>query len=287
MLYPFKYTSMSHSVLFYAVFLMVTWLAPMNSAQAQSPLIYDSPSLKVRPLTDHTYQHITFIQTEKWGAVGCNGVIYVNKGKAIVFDTPTSDSVSLELINFIRNDLKASIQGVVVNHFHEDCLGGLQAFHDAKVPSYSNKRTHPLAEEDHSPSPTRFFKKELTFKVEGESIILYYPGRAHSPDNIVGYIPSEKVLFGGCMIKSLGSGKGNLSDASVAEWTTTVASVERRFPKAEVIVPGHGKIGDRELLKYTQEMFQDDVPSGIMSVPLSKKEERLRKREGKKAEQNR
>lgn len=278
---------MSHSVLSFAVFLMVVCLAPMSQAQAQSPLAYDSPSLKIRQLTDHTYQHVTFIQTEEWGDVGCNGIIYVNKGKAIVFDTPTSDSVSLELIKFITSDLKASIQGVVVNHFHEDCLGGLEAFHKAGIPSYSNKMTNPLAREDHSPSPKRTFKNERTLKVGGELVILYYPGRAHSPDNIVGYIPSEKLLFGGCMVKALGWGRGNLSDATVAEWTTTIASVERRFPLAEIIVPGHGKVGGRELFKFTREMFLEDYPLGIVSVPKSKKEERILKRERKKAEQNR
>ena len=53
-------------------------IAPI-SVHAQSPLAYDSPTLKVKKLTEHTYQHVSYLQTETWGKVGCNGMIYAHK----------------------------------------------------------------------------------------------------------------------------------------------------------------------------------------------------------------
>ncbi|MEM7040325.1 MAG: hypothetical protein AAF570_25380, partial [Bacteroidota bacterium] len=83
----------------------------------------------------------------------------------------------------------------------------------------------------------------------------YYPGEAHAPGNIVAWLPSEKLIYGGCMVKSIGAGKGNLSDANVDTWSESVSKVKARFPKAKVVVPGHGKPGGQDLLDFTIEMF--------------------------------
>lgn len=235
--------------------ILIGGFSPSLYGQSQSKLTYDSPTLKIKQLTSHTYQHVTFLKTEEWGNVGCNGLIYAHNGEAIVFDTPTSDSVSRELIEFISGQLQAEVKAVVINHFHNDCLGGLGAFHEAGIVSYAHTRTKGLARKDGSPEPQVSFKKTKKLRIGGEKIILYYPGEAHAPDNTVGYVPSEKVLFGGCMLKSLSAGKGYLGDASVQEWSNTISKVSKRFPKAEILIPGHGKVGNRELLRYTEEMF--------------------------------
>lgn len=83
-----------------------------------------------------------------------------------------------------------------------------------------------------------------------------YFGEAHTRDNIVAWIPSEKILFGGCLVKTLGSNKGNVADANEKEWSHTVAKVKDAFPKAKLVVPGHGKTGDTSVLGYTIRLFQ-------------------------------
>ncbi len=83
-------------------------------------------------------------------------------------------------------------------------------------------------------------------------------GAGHTLDNIVTYLPSEKTLFGGCLVKAKGSGKGNLADADVSAWSGTVSRVRDAFPEVEVIVPGHGECGGLDLLRYTVEMFQQN-----------------------------
>lgn len=76
-------------------------------------------------------------------------------------------------------------------------------------------------------------------------------------DNIVGYIPIEKALFGGCLIKSMNASKGFLGDAAPAEWSTTVEAIKMDLPDVKIIIPGHGKHGGRELLDYTIQLFRD------------------------------
>ncbi len=78
--------------------------------------------------------HISFLQTQTWGKVGCNSMIYIHKNQAYVFDTPTDNETSEILIKTIE-DQNIKVKGVVVNHFHNDCLGGLEAFHKKGIKS--------------------------------------------------------------------------------------------------------------------------------------------------------
>lgn len=104
-------------------------------------LKYTTSHLEIEQLAKHTYVHRSYLYDNKWGHVACNGVIYINNGEAIVFDTPVDDSASNELLNWIKQEKGAKTTAVVVNHFHADCLGGLRAFHAAGITSYSNELT--------------------------------------------------------------------------------------------------------------------------------------------------
>ena len=105
----------------------------------------------------------------------------------------------------------------------------------------------------------RYFTDSLSVTVGGQEIISYhYFGPAHTDDNIVSYIPSERILFGGCMIKELGAGKGNLLDANKSEWPKTVAKVKAKFPKAKLIVPWSWQARVRKkLFDYTIALFSE------------------------------
>ena len=65
-------------------------------------------------------------------------------------------------------------------------------------------------------------------------------------------------LFGGCLLKSMGAGKGNLNDATPDEWSTTIARIQAAYPAVQTVVPGHGEPGGPELLGFTKEMFEEE-----------------------------
>jgi metallo-beta-lactamase class B len=235
---------------------LIMGLLTVNSISAQQT-IYKTPTLEIDSIATGTYVHRSFLATKDWGNVSCNGAVYINTGEAIVFDTPTTDSVSVELISWIRLHTKASIKAIVVNHSHVDCLGGLAIFHQAGIPSYASKLTQKLALNDvNRPAiPQHGFTNVLNLKIGNTTIINYYPGEGHTRDNIVSYIPAVNVLFGGCIIKAIGSGKGNLAEANVATWSESVRKVKQKFQNAVIIIPGHGAYGNRSLLDYTIKMF--------------------------------
>ncbi|MDF7818657.1 subclass B1 metallo-beta-lactamase [Runella sp. MFBS21] len=222
--------------------------------------VYKTPLIEVEPISANIYVHRSFLFTRVWGKVPCNGMIYIQNGEAIVFDTPVNDSASVALFKWVELEAKAKVKAVVINHFHEDCLGGLRVFHDRGVPSYSSTLTQQFAQKDtvgKPEIPQHGFEKELILTLGNQKVINTYWGKGHTSDNITSYIPNEEVLFGGCLIKEIGAKKGNLADATVGDWGATVARIKQQYSSLKTVVPGHGKYGDMSLLDYTIKLFQE------------------------------
>jgi metallo-beta-lactamase class B len=224
-------------------------------AKAQTKLSSTNEDLvKFTEIKSNVYVHETYLVTQTWGKVPCNGLVYIVGKEAVVFDTPT-DSISTEELFKSLDKAGIKVKAIVVNHFHNDCLGGLKEFHAKNIPSYSSNKTIAFAKRDHLEVPKNGFEKEDKIKIGKKTIINYQPGGAHTHDNIVSYIPSEKVMFGGCMVKEMNAGKGFLGDADVKAWPQTIEKVKAKFPEVELIVPGHGLSGGKELLEYTIKLF--------------------------------
>ena len=221
-------------------------------------LVYESEILQIYQINENVYRHVSFLNTEEFQNVPCNGMIAINDGEAIIVDSPVDNASSNELLKWAKEDKDLKIWTVIVSHFHMDCLGGLEEFHKANIPSYGFSLTKELAESNGLPSPHYEFKKAFTLNLGSEKIRCRHLGEGHSPDNIVVYYPSEHVLFGGCLIKAYQGGKGNLSDANVAEWPNTVREVKNIYSESKIVIPGHGKPGGQELLDYTIDLFESE-----------------------------
>jgi metallo-beta-lactamase class B len=217
--------------------------------------VYQSNELVIIQLAENSYQHISYKQTNDFGNVPCNGLVVKNKNEAIVFDTPTHDKAAAELIKWIKETLRCTINAVIPTHFHDDCLGGLNAFHENRIPSYANQKTIDLAKENKLPVPQNGFADSLTLYLGGETITARFPGEGHTKDNIVGYFSHDDILFGGCLIKELNASKGYLGDANLTAWPGTVDKVKKQYPGVKIVVPGHGKAGNIQLLDYTSKLF--------------------------------
>ena len=234
------------------LFLLV---ATLCSEAWDSPLLAQSGPLKMVPINHNAYVHESYLETDDFGKVACNGLVYVYQQEAIVFDTPTNPIASNYLIDWLTDSLKVSIKAVVPTHFHNDCTGGLQAFHDYQIPSVANETTIALTRKHQLPIPMHGFAKDTILQVGDRSIKLEFPGEGHTVDNIVAYIEHDEILFGGCLIKSQGAGKGFTGDANVGAWAATVKTIKQRFPYLKTVVPGHGITGGPELLDYTITLF--------------------------------
>jgi metallo-beta-lactamase class B len=220
-------------------------------------VVYRSEKLIIKKIANATYQHISFLNSRDFGRVECNGMIVVDHHEALVFDSPVDDAASVELIRYLTDSMNLKLVGIVPTHFHEDCVGGMEAFNQHEIPGYASKRTVALLlrKERQFSRPWIAFEDSLTLKVGREAVHVSYPGPGHTNDNVVGYFPGDHVLFGGCLIKEVGASKGNLEDANTGAWSETVGSVKKQYPDIRVVIPGHGTAGGTALLDYTRSLF--------------------------------
>lgn len=216
-----------------------------------------SDNIDVRKLSDKAYQYTAWAEIGSWGLVGSNGLILKDGNKAFLFDTPMHESQTKELVDWIKKELKADVTTFVPGHWHGDCVGGLDYLNKAGVETYANIMTNNILKEKGLPTVKHTFSDSINLKLNGMDIKCYYLGGGHSTDNIVVWIPSEKILFGGCMLKDCKSNSlGNTEDAApIQEWINTVSAVESKFPDAETVIPGHGETGSTDIIRYTKKLL--------------------------------
>jgi len=206
-------------------------------------------------LTPNVYQHISYAEISGFGRVASNGMILKDGRKAFLFDTPVNDQQTQQLVEWMKDSLKLQLVGFIPNHWHIDCMGGLAYLQRIGIDSYANQMTIDLAKAKNLPVPAHGFKDSLELKLGNHVISVYYPGAGHTTDNIVVWIPAEKVLFAGCLVKELSSkGLGNTADGDLTAYPVTVDKVLQKYPDAKFVIPGHGAVGGIELIKHTKEL---------------------------------
>jgi metallo-beta-lactamase class B len=85
------------------VLFLIFWVSFSSFAQKLPVEVYRSADLVVVQITPNAFVHTSYLQTNDFGKVDCNGMIARDAKEALVFDTPTNDKSAEELINFIEN----------------------------------------------------------------------------------------------------------------------------------------------------------------------------------------
>lgn len=239
-----------------ATFFLFGFYAELYS-QSKDRIVVN-PDIELIPLGDSLYIHTSWIEIPDYGRFPSNGMVIIRKGKALLIDTPNNNEQTQQLFDFCKDSMDVDIVKVIVGHFHSDCLGGLEFLHSKNVESISGDLTKQKCEELSLPIPKTSFSETLSINFEGEPIECFYPGGGHTADNIVVYVPGSRILFGGCLIKSINSsGLGNTADAVISSWARSVSTVISRYHDIEAVVPGHGKYGDKKLLQYTIDLVNE------------------------------
>lgn len=225
--------------------------------RADSIALYKTQNLNIQKLSNHIYAHISFLQTNDFGNVACNGMIVVNKNEAIIFDTPSDNESAAELISYVTKTLNCKIKAIIPTHFHNDCVGGLEKFNEFNIPVYASAKTIELLNQHGTKfsKPISSFDDNFSIKIGDKKVYAEYFGEGHTRDNIIGYFPEDNAIFGGCLIKETGASKGFLGDANINTWSETVRKIKQAYPGAKIVIPGHGKWGGTELFDYTIKLF--------------------------------
>lgn len=244
-------------LLFLSLLLLPVKLTAQNLEIGEVEIITND--LKIKRITENTYLHLSYMDTEQYGRIESNGGIVVLKNSVLIYDTPHNNEVTSDLVDWITEN-EWTITGVVGSHFHYDGIGGVPVFSELGIPTYGHLLTSELAtSSDYKVTlPENLFDGKLQLNFADQEVMVEYYGPGHSADNIILWFPKDQVLFGGCMIKSMRSGRGNLEDANLEEWSNTVSKIKEVYGDSlNIVVPGHGQFGGVELLDKTIDMFRD------------------------------
>jgi metallo-beta-lactamase class B len=213
--------------------------------------------LRIVEVGKDVWRHISYRDLPDFGRSPANGLIILSGKEAALIDTPWSSEQTSALIEWVNHNFGAEISAVIVTHSHDDCMGGLKVAHDHGAVSYASEKTADLARENRKEMPRETFETSQEIRVGSRSLGLRFAGGGHTKDNIVVWIPDERILFGGCLVRSAGAKRlGYTREAELEQWPKTIKTLLEEYGDARVIVPGHGSPGGIELLHRTLELLQ-------------------------------
>ncbi len=192
-----------------------------------------------------------------------NAGFVVTASGVVVIDALGSPRHAEALLHSIRSVTRKPVRWVILTHHHPDHHFGTVIFRrvGAKVIAHPDRRV--LASEggedaliadwvrvvgldamrgfEFADTPDRPVTGIDTLRLGGRTLIIRHPGPAHSPGDLMIWLPRERVLFAGDLLVE--DGVTMVVDGSSGKLLSALASIDSLSPAW--IVPGHGAIPAR------------------------------------------
>ena len=194
-----------------------------------------------------------------------NAGFVVTGDGVVVVDALGSPALANELIAEIRRVTAEPIRTLIVTHFHADHIYGLQAFKAAgatilahpAAKAYLNSDTAqrrleasrlemaPWIDADTRllPADRWLDATETMLRVGGMDFVIRHVGPAHTPEDLVVFVPQRGVLFAGDLVF-----RGRIPFVGQADSRQWIVSLSRLIDfKPGLLIPGHGPMSDKPL----------------------------------------
>ena len=187
-----------------------------------------------------------------------NGMYVLTEKGTILIDTPWDTTQFQILLDSINIKHKSDVVTCISSHSHDDRTAGLEFYTQKRIKTYSSFQTYNLCLVNKEKVAENYFVSDTTFQFGETKIQTYYPGKGHTEDNIVIWLEKEKILFGGCFVKSIENDNiGNIADADIKAWPKSIENLQNKFPNMEIVIPGHFKWSDAKSLKHTLKIIKN------------------------------
>ncbi|MWB95038.1 subclass B1 metallo-beta-lactamase [Flavobacterium sp. GA093] len=226
-----------------------------------------SETLQISHLTGDFYVYKTF-HDYKGKLISANAMYLVTNKGVVLFDAPWDVEQFQPLLDSIKAKHNKEVVMCFATHSHDDRAGGIEFYKKKGIKTYTGKLTDEILKKENKPRAEFTLPNDSIFKVGQYNFEVYYPGKGHASDNIVVWFDKEKILYGGCFIKSAeATDLGYLGDADVNEWKKSIKKVQAKFSKPKFIITGHDDWTNIESLNHTEKL----VDSFLLEDSVKKK----------------
>ena len=231
-------------------------LAACQSPHSQAP--QSAPGLEVQPLRPGIWMHTSY-NTFDGVVYPSNGLIVREGDHLVLLDSAWGAEATEELLVWIDEEIGLPVDRALSTHFHSDRTGGVAVLEAAGIPVWSHPMTQRLSAEEGNPVPPNALNgiEAPGSATRFGTVEVFYPGGGHARDNIMVWLPEQKLLYGGCAVRELATDNlGNTADADLTHWPRAIRNAQARYPGAETVIPGHGEPGGPELLEHMHTLFE-------------------------------
>ncbi len=189
-----------------------------------------------------------------------NAGFVVTREGVVVVDAGPSPADGETLLRTIRSVTRRPIRWLVLTHHHPDHHFGAVVFRRASARVIAHPDTRTLASEggpdeevinwirvvgldamrgfEYADTPDRPVTGSDTLRLGGRTIVVFSAGPAHTPGDLMVWLPAEGVLFAGDIL--IEDGVTMMVDGSAPALLHALATIDALGPR--VAVPGHGAI---------------------------------------------
>lgn len=238
-----------------------------------------APRIEIHELLPGVWIHTSYYRYPGGDLFPSNGLIVRDGDGLVLVDTAWGELSTLALLDGIEDGIGLPVRRAVLTHSHYDRLAGSDVLEARGVEVLAHALTRQQAAGQGMPIPddTLTGLDEPGAAVTLGAIEVFYPGPGHAPDNLMVWLPSERVLFGGCAVRALSSASlGGIADADLEQWAQAIRRSLQRYPEAAVVVPGHGETGDRSLLDHTRRLLEHGLSARSRSPYVGEEGRRIK-----------
>lgn len=228
-----------------------------NPAQAADTFLTtlqaDYP-VTLSPLGDGVWVHTTNYRLPGQSPIPVNGLVVVDGDAVTLIDGAWGELATVSLLEKVRAETGKPVTKMIVTHHHADRTQGVDAAEREGIEVFTHPSTPMLAALAGWPAPNTSVAalEAPQSRIRVGRIEVAFPGHGHAQDNLVAYLPDEKILYAGCAVRGAGvETLGNVNDADLPLWRDSLRWTKATYPETLIVVPGHGKGANLSLIDAT------------------------------------
>lgn len=213
------------------------------------------PDVQLRLLAEGVWLHTSYYTYPSGHTFPSNGLVIRDGDELTLVDTAWGEYQTAALLKVIASEVKLPVTKALVTHSHGDRVAGVDVLKAHGIKVFAHPLTQQLTLEYGLPVPDNTFQSlaEPGATVAFGKLTVLFPGAAHAMDNLMVWLPAERILFAGCAVRAIASNSaGNTTHGDTRSWLDVLKDVGRRYKSAEIVVPGHGEPGGIELISHTE-----------------------------------